>query len=504
MTKQQMSKEEIEARRRFRDDFFLYASRALKIRTKDGKVAPFVLNPAQQYIHERLQKQIKETGKVRALILKGRQQGCSTYTEGRFYWRVTHRRGVRAFILTHEQEATNNLFEMATRYHEHCPEALKPKADANNAKELYFGGLDSGYKVGTAGSKGTGRSQTVQYFHGSEVAFWPNAETHATGVMQAVPDTPNTEVILESTANGIGNYFYEMWQNAVNGRSDYEAIFVPWFWQPEYAKPVDSDFSMTASETDYAQAYGLAPAQVKWMRSKIAEFGGDEAQFHQEYPATAALAFQTSSERSLIGHEIVTAARAENTVGKTGQAIGGLDLARFGDDNSAFIVRHARRAHSSRVWHGKDTMEMAGIAVKLIAEHDLAKLFIDVGGLGAGVVDRLRELGHGGKIVAVNFGSKATDGERYKNKRAECWGLMRDWLNEPPVSIPDDDGLHGDLVGPQYKYDSNQRLQLESKEDMKKRGIKSPDVADALALTFAEPIGYNAARVYRPSTRWIT
>lgn len=477
-----LSDSDRETRQKLKDDFPHYASRCLKIRKKDGGISPLELNKAQLFLHQRLEEQKQRTGKVRAIILKGRQQGCSTYTEGRFYWKVTHRKGVRAFILTHEAEATSNLFDMASRFHEYCPAVVRPQTQADNAKELYFGALDSGYKVGTAGSKGTGRSQTVQYFHGSEVAFWPHAETHATGVMQAVPDADDTEVILESTANGIGNYFHTMWQRAEGGLSEYQAIFIPWFWQDEYRKP-----AKTEMRTEYADQYKLDDEQLAWMTSKIEEFGGDESQFHQEYPATAALAFRSSNERSLISADRVMAAR-KCEAKATGAIVGGLDLARFGDDRSAFIMRQGRKMYNPKTWVKRDTMEMTGIAAKLIDEEKLQKLFIDVGGLGAGVVDRLRELGYSSKIIAVNAGEKPSDDEKYRNKRAEMWGEMKEWLEEPPIQIPDSDELHADLVGVQYKYDSNQRLVLESKDDMKKRGIRSPDLGDAAALTFAQPV----------------
>src|SRR3546814_17873500 len=110
---------------------------------------------------------------------------------------------------------------MVQRYHEHCPELVKPSTSAANAKELYFDKLDGGYQVATAGAKATGRSMTVQYFHGSEVAFWPFAADHAAGVIQAVPDIAGTALILESTANGIGNYFHQQWQRAEAGQSAY-------------------------------------------------------------------------------------------------------------------------------------------------------------------------------------------------------------------------------------------------------------------------------------------
>ncbi len=157
-------------RRRLRDDLPHYAARCLKIRSKAGRLEPLVLNAVQRRIHEALEAQRQETGRVRALILKARQPGVSTYVGARFYWQVTHGRGLRAFILTHRDQATANLFAMAKRFHDNCPRPVKPQTKASNAKELTFGLLDSGYQVGTAKAAGVGRADTIQFFHGSEVA----------------------------------------------------------------------------------------------------------------------------------------------------------------------------------------------------------------------------------------------------------------------------------------------------------------------------------------------
>src|SRR6056297_386584 len=175
---------EIEIRRRLRDDYPHYAERCLHIRVKkakviDGKsrkVVPFTLNRAQEYLHERLEAQKKKTGRIRALLLKGRQQGCSTYVGGRYYHQTTHRMGVKTFILTHLDAATNNLFGMVQRYHEHCPEQVRPSTGFSNRKELVFKELDSAYGLGTAGSKNVGRSDTIDFLHGSEAAFWENTD----------------------------------------------------------------------------------------------------------------------------------------------------------------------------------------------------------------------------------------------------------------------------------------------------------------------------------------
>lgn len=483
--------------RQLRDDLEFYARNCLHIRTKAGEVKPFVFNRAQRYIHEKLEDQRRRTGKVRALILKGRQQGCSTYVGGRFYHRTTWSRGLRTFILTHEDQATQNLFDMVNRYHAHCPVFVRPSTGASNAKELYFDALDSGYKVGTAGTKGVGRSSTIQLFHGSEVAFWPHAETHAAGVLQAVPDEPGTEIILESTANGVGNLYHQMWRDAENGVSDYIAIFVPWYWQEEYRKAPPADFVLTEEEREYASLYGLDLEQMAWRRNKIAALK-DATLFKQEYPATAAEAFQMSGHDSFIRPESVVRAR-KATCEPSGPLVIGFDPCRFGDDFAAMARRQGRKVLCVEKRQRLSTMESAGWAKQVIDAERPARMFIDVGGLGAGVYDRLVEMGYGNIVRAVNFGSAPLEPPRFDdegreipgpaNRRAEMWMASRDWLDDiGGADIPDDDSLQADACGPGYKYDSYGRLLLEKKEDMRRRGVPSPDGWDAVALTFAEPV----------------
>lgn len=484
-------------RRRLRDDYAHYSGKCLKIRSKSGAIEPFTLNPAQLYLHGRLEAQKEATGKVRALVLKGRQQGISTYIGGRFYHRTTHNKGLRCFILTHEQEATNNLFGMVERYHDHCPMLVKPSTGAANAKELYFDRLESGYAVGTAGSKAVGRSQTVQLFHGSEVAFWPNAPTHFAGVVQAIPDLPGTEIILESTANGVGGEFHERWQQAEAGIGDYIAVFIPWFWQPEYSRPVPEGFSLDDEEQIYAQAYDLTLEQMVWRRNKIAELK-DPMLFMQEYPATAAEAFQMTGHDSFIPPELIIRARKNKAV-PSGALVIGYDPAWKGADRHSMAFRQGRKLHKVESKAKLDTMEGAGWAKWAIDFHKPARMFIDVGGVGAGVYDRLVEMGYGHIVRAVNFGSspfepppldhKGRPSGGPLNRRAEMWMKSKEWLQDiAGVDIPDEDGLQADACAPGYKYDSHTRLQLESKDEMRSRGVRSPDEWDAVALTFAEPV----------------
>lgn len=486
-------------RRKLRDDFPHYAAKCLKIRTKGGSVEALNLNAAQIYLHSKLEEQKATTGKVRALVLKGRQQGISTYVGGRFYHRVTHSRGKRVFILTHEQDATNNLFGMVERYHEHCPQLVRPVTGAANAKELAFPGLDSGYAVGTAGAKAVGRSQTVQLFHGSEVAFWPNAPTHFAGVVQAIPDLPETEVILESTANGVGGEFHERWQQAEAGIGDYIAIFIPWYWQPEYSRPVPDGFTLDEEEAAYQEAYGLTLGQMVWRRAKVAELK-DPTLFKQEYPATASEAFQMTGHDGFIKPEPVVKARKAELEG-IGPLIIGVDPSRFGDDRFSIAWRRGRKVLKRESKTKLDNVAGANWVKQIIDVDKPDKVFIDVGGQGAGVYDILNSWGDPYSEVceAVDFGGspQAMDiilpnGETRpgpRNRRAEMWMRSRDWLDEPGgADIPDDDSLQTDACGPEYRYDANQYLLIESKEQMRKRGVRSPDEWDAVVLTFAAPV----------------
>jgi len=488
---------EFRLRQQLRDDFPYYAKRCLTIRTKEGSLIPFELNQAQLYLHEVAEKQLKDIGKIRINILKGRQQGISTYVEGRFYWRTSHRKGVRAFILTHEDEATKNLFEMAVRFHEHNNPLVKPHTGATNAKELLFDLLDSGYKVGTAGNKAVGRSSTVQFFHGSEVAFWPHAEEHAKGIMQAIPDMMGTEVFRESTANGVGNYFHQQWKAAERGETEYINVFIPWFWQPEYRK--SAEIKKTEEEIELARIYGLDDAQIAWRRQKIADLsvnGADgEAAFKQEYPCTAAEAFQMTGQMGLITPKVVVRAR-NNTVNGNGPLVVGVDDSRGGDRFSA-IKRQGRKMYDLQSIAGDavDTLgKRVAICKKILdticpkAQKKPDMMFIDAGG-GADLVDRLNELGYK-NVKAISFASTPLDPERWPYKRDEMWGLLNEWLTDENLSveIPDSDSLQADLCASLYKRDAHDRIKLLSKDQIKQELGFSPDEGDAAALTFAEPI----------------
>ena len=481
--------------------FGYYSRNCLKLRTKGQGLQKMVLKKAQRYLDDRLEEQKQRLGYVRAIVLKGRQQGVSSYIQGRFVRRTTTNHGIRAFILTHEKDATENLFEMAERYYNNLPIWMRPELGKCNAKELSFDKLDSGYKIGTAGNKAVGRSQTIQLFHGSEVAFWPNAEEHTKGVLQAVPDEPDTEIILESTANGVGNYFHQQWKQAEKGLSDFIAVFIPWYWQEEYRRTPPPDFLPTPSEEALAQKYGLQRDQLYWRRQRILALDtgeglqDGETAFKQEYPMNAAEAFQFSGGDTLITAGMCMRARV-NEVDPHGPFIVGVDPS-YGGDRFAKVSRMGRKMWGCEAYQGEQVerfSQRVSICHNILETVDETAgkkpdfMFIDAA-VGRDIVDELHAMGHQ-NVRAVDFGIAPLYPDRFANKRNEIWGLFADWLGDEfhPPDIPDDDEFQADLTASPFRYDANERKCLRDKAFIIQEFGFSPDLGDAGALTFSFPI----------------
>lgn len=506
-----ISPKELQIRQNLKDDFSYYAENCLFIRPKTGQIRPFLLNEAQKYIHKKVEEQREKFGYVRAIILKGRQQGCSTYIEGRFFWRVSHLKGVKACIFTHSRDATNNLFDMAQRFYSNCPEWVRPSLGKSNAKEMHFDLLDSGYQVATAGNKSAGRSSTIQFLHASEVAFWENADEHAKGILNTVLLGDNTEIFLESTANGVGNYFHLQWTLASRGESNFIPIFVPWFWQEEYQLAPKSPLVLTEEENELKALYKLNDAQINWRRLKIldssAEGQDGVVAFRQEYPCCATEAFQFTEGNAFIPAHLVEKAKKTASLECNGPLILGVDpAASENGDYTAIIRRQGRVAHGLDMFKTHDTMAIVGKLKGIIEKENPQKVFIDVGGIGHGLVDRLKEMFGNNLIRGVNFAESALQNEKYHNRRVEMWYLMKQWLMDLPVKIPDDIRLEADLTSVPYDpnaLDSSGRYKLVGKNYMKQKGFKSPDSADALALTFAQPVPYEPRRLITPQRGFV-
>ena len=486
---------------KLRDDFPFYAPQCLRIRTKADAIEPFVLNEAQLEIHRKIEEQKALKGWVRALILKGRQQGCSTYVSGRYYHRASMRKAVNVFILSHEQTASDTLFGMVDRYQRMNPYA--PHTGVSNTKELEFDVLESSYAVATAGAKATGRGKATSLFHGSEVAYWANAADHFAASVQSVPLMPGTEIILESTSGGEGGEFYERWQDAEQGKGDYICIFIPWWLTKEYQREPEPGFQLDSeppgegemSESEYCDIWKLSRRQMAWRRYKIIELR-DRQTFRREYPAEASEAWTPPPGHTpfINGIDVLRARKRTRHSHPAGPLIIGVDPASNGGDR--FSVARRRGFDVQGVeYRGKiDTLEGTQWLKYIIDQERPARMNIDAGNIGAAIITNLKSLGpqYLEVVRGVNFGGTSESRNAKPkvpgpyNRRAEMWERMRDWLQLPEgVTLPDDPALQSDMVAPKLKPRLDNHFLLESKDEMKRRKVRSPDLADSVALTFA-------------------
>lgn len=475
------------------DNLPYFASTCLNIKNKKGQIVPFRFNKAQLYAHSRLEEQKKKTGKVRALILKGRQQGISTYTSARFFHKTVFIPGTGTFILSHEAKTTGPLFDMVKRYIKYMPEAIAPEIDTSNKNQMKFSELESEYTVGTAGNEDLGRGLTIKQLHCSEAAWYARTDNLETGLFQAVSDMEGTEIIHESTANGMNNMFYRMAIDAMKGRGEFMLIFIPWFWQEEYRTTPPEDFIPTEEEVELKVTYNLDDAQLFWRRNKIITLG-DEWKFKQEYPMNAMEAFIVSGKSFLSAKLLMEGRKTKLTC--TGQPkILGLDCART-NDRVVWVLRQGRKILWYKVIEGKDipedpTIPLAQETETIINRYGVDKCFVDYGS-GYGIIDFLRSTGYRNIVQGVYFGKGATDKMRFLNKRAEMAFDLRDWTEDGPFDIPDDDDYFSDLlITPMYKESPTKKIFLVSKKDIKKDYGISPDCFDATCMTFAYPVAPN-------------
>ena len=490
-----------------------YCKSALRIRDKGDALRYLTLNPVQQALHDALERQLEETGRVRALILKARQMGVSTYIAARFF-RACHLstpdRPIRAYVLAHDDKTAKKLLRMyATMWEHHAP-GLRVERQRSNEHEQHWAN-GSLVEVNTASTPTGGRGGTVSLFHGSEVAFWQHAEAHAVGSFQQLSQAAGTEMLLESTADGATGAFFERWKAAEVGRGPFIPLFYPWMVMPEYAAAPRPGFALThdkpnevvPSEVEYAEQHGCTLAQMAWRRDKIHELSAkthDGAlKFAQEYPATPDEAFLGGAGGSFISSAVVEAARLRPTTivwpDSEHPLILGLDPSpAHGQASSALVWRKGRICYRIERMHGLDPMQLAMRVYEIFQQEGAARLCVDESeGVGHHVVSHLSRLaGTAGAVVGVRFGERAHSPDVYANVRAEIWSKMAKWLANGGAIVdelppPGQASLASELLAPQTKSGQERRVLLESKDQMAQRGVASPDGADALATTFYFP-----------------
>jgi len=484
---------------RLNTDLEYYIKEApLLIKDKNGVLVQLRLNRAQRYVHAKLEEQLRTTGRIRALVVKGRQQGISTYVSARYYHGASRNRGTSVFILSHDGVASGNLFRMVKRYHGNTSQVLRAEVGASNRFQLILNQLDSDYTVGTAGNDNVGRGGTAQKFHGSEAAYWVHAEAIQDAALESIVDL-GTEIILESTANGPVGLFYDKCMKAIKKKGDYILIFVPWFWQEEYEREDDGS-ELSEEEQKYVGQYlgefdeAKGRRKILWRRAKIIDFctshnpKSGPQKFKRIYPSNPIEAFQATGE-GLINAEAIMDARKATISSPDAPLIMGVDPAGdSGGDRTIITFRRGRKLEGYLKFDKMKPMKLAGICARLIDSKGVDKCFIDVG-YGYGTIDRLHELGYKDIVCPVAFNEGAMEPDIYRNKRSEMIIAVAEYINGGDVSIPDDDELHADLACiPIDEQGSDNIRYILGKKEIKKLLGRSPDIYDAFALTFAYPV----------------
>jgi len=320
------------------DHYDIYARDCLKIKDQYTKmVVPLMFNRGQRILHAISEKQKKKKGYIRSIFLKSRRFGGSTYVEGRFYWLASMNYYRNVFIVAHEIESTNTLFEMSKLMQQKNP--IAPPTVKCNDKALKFDtkkgeGLKSEYRLATAENLDAGKSQGIHYLHCSEEAMWRHGRQLLAGLLPCIPKPPaESEIFRESTANGYGNSFQEdVFDTYMEGKypyysedgivyawsnpdTDWVLVFIPWFVDERNTTPFDNNDHREAFKVEIARKvfdeadmkwvdseslklkkkFSLTLEQLHWRKWVIhTEYRGDINRFRENYPSTVIEAFLTS------------------------------------------------------------------------------------------------------------------------------------------------------------------------------------------------------------------
>jgi len=521
LSNQQLTDDEY---RRILFDDELYFESCLQIRTKEKGLEPLKLNSSQRVAHEAIQKQMAETGRVRVLILKGRQQGISTYVGGRYYKKTSTTPGYLAYIVTHEDQATQNLFRMTRRFHENNLPDFTPATGVANANELQFSRLDSGYKIATAGAKTAGRSSTIQLAHLSEFDFWPEASADEvfTGIMEAVPDADGTEVIIESTADKPGGRFHRAWKAAKRGDSNFMALFIPWFVHDEYRKTPPAGWVPPSNFKDYELLHGLERNQTYWAWDKNRDMAltlglpNDEfcIKFKREYPATDIEAFETAGDdlARVFPAEWIKKAQARWLANRN-QPLApmtglGVDIAQGGQAQTSLAPLYGVRIEPIRAIPGKLTPDGAAVAGQVVsmAKGDATIALDMTGGWGGDAFSHLKAL----KLPVIGGVNSQGSVAKTRDKKLEVV-LIRDQLfwqfrealnpeTGDSVELPIDDELEMEMLAATFDV-TRQGIKIRPKDEMMAELGRSTDKLDSVLLAWFAGDKHNRAMAVAGSNR---
>lgn len=277
---------------------------SLSVQDKRGRIVPMLLGPAQKRLNDIVTRCKERRKPVRIISLKARQVWVSVGTAAHFFHGTPFLSGQHTLVLANDEKTALNLMGHYQRFQDNYrPFAgvIKlPQVTQNSTSSIQWEN-GSWIQCATTRTLTIGRSFTLRRVHFSEAAFYADLKTLMGAVMAAIPDDPDTMVVVESTANGVGNEFHRLWQQATDPKSgsEWEPFFFAWWEHPEYTRPLEDpgrfQASLSIREREMMRQYNLQLEQLHWRRWTIAnKLNGDETQFTQEYPACAEEAFLAS------------------------------------------------------------------------------------------------------------------------------------------------------------------------------------------------------------------
>jgi hypothetical protein len=273
-----------------------YCEELLNVRDKTGNIVPFRWNDVQLKLHATIQR-AKADGFRYFMILKYRRAGITTYFQSRSFFKAANREGHYCVTIAHDSVSTAKIFEIASLFYDSLPDWARPKRKTENKRELNFPGLKSQFYIGTAGNEDFGRGMTLQSVHASEVAFFPKS-TNVANLMGGLQEaTSHGELFLETTANGVGNWYHKAWVAAKNKENKFFPIFLSWKDDVELRLPTRKtleELHLDEEEINLVKVYQLEPAQILWRRMKMKELYSPDLgnlMFKQEYPINDIEAF---------------------------------------------------------------------------------------------------------------------------------------------------------------------------------------------------------------------
>lgn len=307
-------------------DFYLYCEKNFFITNKRGELVKLRPNAAQRALVDAVMDDLKHGRPVRYIVLKARQMGLSTIIEALCYWYAATHKYVSAAIVAHDREGSNTIYQIFQRYYDNSDTAFRPATKYYTKNDLTFDndkgtGIKSQIRTAVAKKEGTGRGQTNRFVHGSEVAFWEDSADIVSSLLQTVPLLPDTFIFLESTANGMGGYFYDTWMKAKKGEGSFKPFFFAWHEHDEYELNIPKNVRFTPEQKEWLKDlkdFGYpdlrARRKLLWRIEKAKEFVHDPDKWYQEYPSTDLEAFISSGRPVFAGKVLMKMDRVADGV----------------------------------------------------------------------------------------------------------------------------------------------------------------------------------------------